>query len=216
MPNQSELDLASLRTEYSRASLDITSVVADPLLQFKHWFTEATDAGVLEPSAMMLATTSAEGIPSARVVLLKGLDNGFVFYTNYASHKGQDLEENPAAALLFFWPELQRQVRIQGTVHRTTEEESTAYFQSRPHDSQIGAWASAQSTVIESREALDQLHAEFASKFQEGSVPKPPTWGGFRLMPTHIEFWQGRPSRLHDRIRYRLVADTWTIERLCP
>lgn len=210
-------DIAKLRKEYQREELSEDSVSLHPIEQFHQWFTEALSSDLPEPTAMTLATASAEGMPSARTVLLKGVDDaGFVWYTNYASEKGQQLEQNPVAALLFFWPELERQIRVTGTVERLTREESEIYFHSRPRESQLGAWASQQSTVVVSRDSLDASYASVQEKFREGDVPLPPTWGGYRLIPSAIEFWQGRPSRMHDRIRYRKDGDAWCIERLAP
>ena len=210
------VEIAALRSEYTQATLSEADACADPMDQFRLWLNQAVESKALEPSAMTLATTSTDGIPSARIVLLKGADTGFVFFTNYLSQKGRDLESNPRAALLFFWPELERQVRIQGSVVQLSDEESTAYFVTRPRESQIGAWSSKQSTVVSSREYLDEVYTEYSAKFANNEVPKPPFWGGYRLCADSIEFWQGRASRMHDRIRYRQVRSTWTIERLSP
>lgn len=209
--------LADLRKDYARGSLDETSVAADPIRQFDAWFKQALDARLPEPNTMTLATVDARGYPSARIVLIKGVDErGFVFFTNYESRKGLDLAANPHASLLFYWIELERQVRVEGTVVKTNAEESDAYFHSRPLGSRIGAWASEQSRPIESRALLEAREKSFSERFGE-SPPRPPHWGGYRLVPETIEFWQGRPSRLHDRILYtRLSAGGWRISRLSP
>lgn len=190
----------------------------DPFLQFNKWFAEASSAGLREPNAMTLATASADGMPSARVVLLKAVDrSGMVFYTNYDSRKGRELRDNPRAAATFYWPELERQVRIEGAVERTSREESEAYFHSRPHGSQLGALASRQSEIIRGRTELEARLAELEAKYAGTAVPLPPAWGGYRLLPHSIEFWQARPNRLHDRLRYRKQPDgSWRIERLSP
>jgi pyridoxamine 5'-phosphate oxidase len=193
-------------------------VDCDPLKQFATWYDEVLAAGVSEQDAisMTLATATKNGRTSARVVLLKGVDdNGFVFYTNYQSRKGRDLAENPRACLLFYWPKVWRQVRIEGTVAKVSEPESDEYFQTRPLGSKLGAWASNQSEIVDSRETLERHFAEIEQRFGE-NVPRPPHWGGYRLKPSAIEFWQGRENRLHDRLRYRLDNGVWTIERLGP
>ena len=210
--------LADLRKEYARESLDISDVLSDPVEQFDKWFQEALNANVLEANAMNLATISEHGRPTSRIVLLKGVERGcFVFYTNYQSQKGRELEKNPACALTFFWPELERQVRIEGLAERLPHEQSEIYFQSRPRGSQIGAWSSPQSSVIANRELLEKRVDEISKRFDGQSVlPKPQQWGGYRVAPFEIEFWQGRPSRLHDRIVYSLVDQAWKINRLAP
>ena len=209
--------IADLRREYSLETLSRSSVDADPIAQFKKWFDEALSAEVMEPNAMTLATVDTTQQPSARVVLLKGFDeNGFVFYTNYQSAKGEQLARNPRAALMFFWKELERQVRIEGTIRQVSRDESEAYFQSRPRGSQIGALASEQSQVVASRDELEQRFKDIEQRFAEHAVPTPSHWGGYRLTPQMVEFWQGRQSRLHDRIRYRSDKDSWHIERLEP
>jgi pyridoxamine 5'-phosphate oxidase len=212
------MKLADLRQDYRLASLDISDVANDPIEQFKKWFDEAVKSELLEPNAMTLATVSAQGKPSARVVLLKGIENqGFVFYTNYESRKGEQLAANPNAALCFCWLELQRQVRIEGTIEKIDAAASDAYFQSRPVGSRIGAWASPQSDVIEDRAVLEQNEAFYKKRFDtEGVLPRPEHWGGYILKPTLIEFWQGRSSRLHDRILYVFDGAEWDIVRLAP
>jgi pyridoxamine 5'-phosphate oxidase len=213
-------DLAELRREYARAALDRDHVSADPIEQFRDWFAEAQDAEVIEPNAMTLATAAPDGTPSARIVLLKGVDDrGFRFYTNYDSRKGTELDQNPHAALVFWWGPLERQVRVEGTVERLPEEASTDYFHSRPRGSQLGAWASPQSRVVESREVLEENLAAVTEEYADETVPRPAHWGGYLVRPTQIEFWQGRPNRLHDRLRYRrpdVDTEDWTLDRLAP
>ncbi|WP_333819610.1 pyridoxamine 5'-phosphate oxidase [Ohtaekwangia sp.] len=212
------LAIADLRNEYSKASLDVTNVLPDPVRQFEKWFQEAVQAQVPEPNAMTLSTVNALGGPSSRIVLLKGIEsNRFVFYTNYQSAKGKDLERVPACALTFFWPELERQVRIEGVAGRIDAERSEQYFQSRPRGSQIGAWSSPQSSIIESRTILEERVAQIEKKFSGHEVlPKPHQWGGFEVEPVMIEFWQGRQSRLHDRIQFNKIDNAWKIYRLAP
>lgn len=211
--------VADLRQNYTFTDLLETEVDSDPIKQFATWFEEALNADLLEPNAMTLATASGDGKPSARIVLLKGYDErGFVFYTNYESTKGRQLIANPQAALVFLWDKLERQIRIEGKVVKLDGEESDNYFHSRPVGSQIGAWTSDQSRVIPNREVLEKRQQELVQKYSDGAtIPRPPHWGGFRLIPDAIEFWQGRPSRLHDRLVYRLQDDaTWKIVRLSP
>lgn len=210
--------VANLRRNYTRAGLNENETNPNPLIQFQTWFDQALNAELPEPNAMTLATADGKGTPSARIVLLKGLDEtGFVFYTNYQSRKGEQLAENPAAALVFWWAELERQVRIEGNVEKVSQAESEEYFASRPFGSQLGAWASPQSQVIASRSILEEKSWELEQKYANQELPKPPYWGGYRLLPTEIEFWQGRPNRLHDRLRYRQQEDgSWLRERLAP
>lgn len=209
-------DLANLRKDYALKTLDERDVDREPLKQFGVWMVEAIHAQVPEPTAMTLATADGNGRPSARIVLLKGIDpKGFVFYTNYESRKGRDLAANPAAALTFMWKELERQVRIEGRVEKVSAEESDAYFATRPLGSRIGAWASPQSRPIDGREWLETRWAELAGRYGD-TPPRPPHWGGYRLLPEYVEFWQGRMSRLHDRIVYRREAGGWRIERVAP
>ncbi len=211
------MSVADLRREYRRAGLDEALVDLDPFRQFGTWFTEAQAAGIEEPNAMTLATASPDGMPSARTVLLKGFDErGFAFYSNYESHKGRDLLDNPRAALLFYWKELERQVRLTGLIERMSREETEGYFRTRPIGSQIGALVSRQSQVVPSRAALEDEFARLEAEYAGKTVPLPDYWGGFRLSPTSFEFWQGRPNRLHDRLRYRPDEGGWRIERLSP
>lgn len=210
--------LAGLRKEYSKASLDITTVLPNPVDQFDKWFHEALKAKVHEPNAMSLATVGDNNRPSCRIVLLKGIEEGrFLFYTNYQSSKGKELENNPFCALTFFWPELERQVRIEGSVSRVDEKRSEQYFQSRPLGSQIGAWSSPQSSVIDNREILEERVKQIQTRFEGKDVlPKPHQWGGFEVEPSMIEFWQGRESRLHDRIQFTKAEKQWRAHRLAP
>lgn len=210
--------IADLRQEYSAQVLLEDSIAPDPIKQFQIWWQQVLQSEITEPNAMTLATASADGVPSARVVLLKGFDaDGFVFYTNYNSFKGRQLAENPKACLVFYWKELERQVRITGPVAPVPPEESDAYFKSRPEGSRIGAWVSPQSQVIESRQWLDNHYVQKAQELTGTNMERPPHWGGFAVKPVVMEFWQGRPSRLHDRIQYSLQPDnSWKIERLAP
>ncbi|MBI4625397.1 MAG: pyridoxamine 5'-phosphate oxidase [Verrucomicrobia bacterium] len=211
------MSLAELRKEYSLAGLAEKDLARDPFRQFDKWFQEAEAAKVVEPNAMTLATTSREGRPSARTILLKGVDGrGFVFFSIYESRKGRELEANPHATLLFPWLALERQVIIEGAVTRVPREESEAYFHSRPRANQLAAWVSQQSSIISGRAVLEQSMKALEQKYADQEVPVPPHWGGWRLVPETVEFWQGRRSRLHDRLRYRRVKDGWTIERLAP
>lgn len=211
-------NLEALRKEYSKESLDVENVSSDPIVQFNKWMGEAMQAEVPEPNAMSLATVGADNRPSCRIVLLKGIENNqFVFYTNYQSHKGKSLEANPYCALTFFWPELERQVRVEGIVSRVEESRSEAYFQSRPIGSQIGAWASPQSSMIDNRNILEARAEQITRRFEGMTkLPKPKQWGGFQVAPFMIEFWQGRQSRLHDRIAFSRVDDQWQRHRLAP
>ncbi|MGF1936758.1 MAG: pyridoxamine 5'-phosphate oxidase [Nostoc sp. ChiQUE02] len=210
--------VADLRKDYTLEGLSELEVDLNPFIQFKKWFDQALAAQLPEPNAMTIATATPDGKPSARMVLLKDFDErGFVLFTNYNSHKGQELAENPQAALVFWWAELERQVRISGYVEKISEAESDQYFHSRPANSRLGAWVSNQSEVIESREVLERRLQEFQSKYENQEISRPPHWGGLRVIPTEIEFWQGRPSRLHDRLLYsRLDNSTWNIQRLSP
>lgn len=211
-------EIANIRRDYRKATLDVTSVDRDPFKQFQKWFGEAMNSEVIEPNAMNLATVNEHGRPSSRMVLLKGLENGhFIFFTNYQSRKGKELHENPACALTFFWPELERQVRIEGISSRVEAGVSDQYFQSRPRDSQMGAWASPQSVIIDNRTILEKRFRDMEKKFEGQTVlPRPHQWGGYRIDPFQIEFWQGGAGRLHDRIQYLKVDGEWKIYRLAP
>lgn len=209
--------IADIRKDYTTETLLESDVAADPITQFRKWWEQVMASDVLEPNALTLATASSDGFPSARIVLLKDFDQrGFVFYTNYKSFKGLQLTENPKATLVFFWKELERQVRISGVVEKVSGAESDEYFASRPIGSRLGAWTSPQSNVIPNREWLEEEFEKRKEEFASGTVPRPPHWGGFRVRPVIVEFWQGRPSRLHDRIQYTLEGGSWKIERLAP
>lgn len=211
-------ELTGLRHEYDAHGLRRADLHSDPFKQFGAWFAAALAADIRDVNAMNLATATPDGKPSVRIVLLKAFDDrGFTFFTNYDSEKGKQLEANPNAALNFFWPKLERQIRISGSVERTSREDSAAYFHSRPPGSRLGAWVSKQSEVIDSRQILDARLEQMEERFADGEIPLPPHWGGYRLKPDQIEFWQGRPNRLHDRFRYSRQADgAWQIDRLAP
>ena len=213
-----DISVADLRKEYTFQGLSETEVHPNPFEQFKTWFNQALAAQLPEPNAMTLASATTDGKPYARIVLLKDYDErGFVFYTNYESHKGQQLVQNPWGAIAFWWTQLERQVRIEGRVEKVSELESDEYFQSRPKGSQLGAWASNQSQVIDSREVLERRLEQLKEEYENKQVPRPPHWGGFRVIPDEIEFWQGRPNRLHDRLLYRRgEGGSWKIQRLSP
>jgi pyridoxamine 5'-phosphate oxidase len=210
-------DLKDLRVDYGREPLEETGLATDPIAQFRHWFDEAAASGIPEPNAMSLATADDAGYPSCRTVLLKDLDErGFVFFTNYTSRKGRHLATNPRAAILFPWIALERQVEVTGRVEKLDDAESTAYFDSRPRGSRIGAWVSNQSTEIPSRQFLLERNDAFEKRFASGPIPRPDFWGGFRVIPETIEFWQGGHDRLHDRFRYTKTGDSWIRARLSP
>ena len=210
-------DIASIRRDYQMASLDEAASAASPMDQFTHWWEDATTSNIDEVNAFVLSTVDANRAPASRVVLLKGYTpEGFIFFTNYDSDKGKEVAANPNVAMNFFWKELERQVRITGTIKKISEEESAEYFHSRPLGSQVGAWSSPQSQIIPNREFLEKSFAENTKKYKEGIVPLPPHWGGYIVHPTQVEFWQGRSSRLHDRIRYSFENHQWTKVRLAP
>ena len=213
----SQSNISQLRREYKNRTLDEKDISEDPFTFFEQWMNEALGSDIIDPTAMTVATASADGIPTTRVLLLKEYSrDGMVFFTNYESRKGRQLAENPRACMHFFWPELERQITVEGRVEKLRREESEEYFHSRPVESQIGAWASHQSTPIGSRKELEDRFAELQKTYSDGNVPMPEYWGGYRLQPHRFEFWQGRPSRLHDRIEYLLKGDNWQIRRLEP
>jgi len=210
-------EISEIRRDYLYKELDESSIKSDPFEQFSVWMGESLKSNLIDPSAMILATSDKNGIPSVRVVLLKGVDpDGFVFYTNYESRKGKELLENPIASILFFWKELERQIRIEGKVEKISQKESEEYFHSRPIESQLAAWASEQSTVIPDRKYLEERFEELKTKYSGKKIPLPPFWGGLKLVPVHFEFWQGRENRLHDRICYLKENSGWKKERLAP
>ncbi|WP_030732389.1 pyridoxamine 5'-phosphate oxidase [Streptomyces sp. NRRL S-237] len=213
-----DIDPAMMRKQYRSEIVEEGSLAENPMDQFALWFQQAADSHLFEPNAMVVSTATPDGRPSSRTVLMKQFDGrGFVFFTNYASRKGRELAENPHVALLFPWHPIARQVIVTGTAARIGRDETAAYFRSRPHGSQLGAWASEQSSVIESRAELDRRYAELEARYPEGErVPVPPEWGGLRVVPEAVEFWQGHENRLHDRLRYVLDGDNWHVERLCP
>ena len=211
------VDVAARRAEYEGRGLDVGDLDPDPIVQFRRWMADAEEAKLVEPTAMALATAGADAMPTNRFVLLRGLDErGFAFYTNHLSEKGTELAANPRAALLFGWLALHRQVRVSGDVEQFDDAEADAYFAGRPRGSQLGAWASPQSVVVVDRAEIDRLVADAEKRFGDGPVPRPEFWGGYRVRPDAVEFWQGRPNRLHDRLRYRREGDAWVIERLAP
>jgi len=211
-------EIARLRIEYSKHTLDEESVLSTPFSQFEVWWNEVTEAKIEEPNAMILATAGTDGIPEARTVLMKGFnEDGFVFFTNYNSAKSRHLDENARCSLLFFWKEMERQVRIVGTAAKISTEETIAYFNSRPEGSKIGAWASPQSLVVAGKAWLKETFDYYRERFKHGEIPPPPHWGGYRVQPFRVEFWQGRPNRMHDRIQYSLSeTGNWEIVRLAP
>lgn len=211
------IDIAGLRKNYTRGGLREDDLTADPVILFRQWLKEAVDSKVAEPNAMSLATVSGDGTPNSRVVLLKDVGERTIrFYTNYTSRKGQDLKTNPFAAVNFWWPELERQVRLKGSIKKVSREESEAYFESRPRESQLGAWASSQSSEVENRDKLKEQYDKISKRFRNTTIPTPEHWGGFDIHVNEIEFWQGRPSRLHDRILFTYEQDEWNYKRLQP
>ena len=210
-------NLADLRQHYTKGGLEEHQIPDSPFILFNEWFLQAGELGVLEPNAMIISTVSADNKPSSRVVLLKGIeDGGFIFYTNYESRKGKELEHNPYISVLFFWPEAERQIRIEGKVSKISTETSKAYFVSRPRESQLGAWASAQSSIIEGRHSIEESYQQCLAQYDGKEIPLPDFWGGYIIHPSSFEFWQGRPSRLHDRMKYNKQQDSWHIVRLSP
>lgn len=217
MKSSVDRDVSKLRREYARSGLEESGLARDPVEQFRLWISEAFDADLVEPYAMTLATAAPDGTPSARIVLLRGFDErGFTFYTNYEGRKGEELSENPKAALVFYWDALERQVRVEGGVSKLPEVESDEYFASRPRGSRIGAWASRQSAVLDRRESLEERVRELERKYPDDEIPRPPFWGGFRVSHERVEFWQGRESRLHDRLLYERDGGAWKVTRLQP
>jgi pyridoxamine 5'-phosphate oxidase len=210
------MNISAIRKDYALKTLEISDVNKNPFEQFHIWLQEAINSEALEVNAMTLSTLGLDGFPNGRIVLLKDIDSGFVFFTNYESEKGKELENSPKASLTFFWPELERQVRVNGLVEKVSNEESDDYFFSRPLGSQIGAWASPQSKKIPSRELLEEMKLDVEKEFSNKPIQRPPHWGGFRLIPNKIEFWQGRPSRLHDRLIFESNEGSWEISRLAP
>jgi pyridoxamine 5'-phosphate oxidase len=211
------MNLESIRIEYTRGALDISNIGNDPFIFFGKWLDEAIYTGIADPTAMSVSTIGQDGFPQSRIVLLKSFDNlGFIFFTNYTSQKGKSIEQHPGASLLFFWPELQRQVRITGEVNKVSREITESYFSSRPRSSQIGAWASAQSEEIPSREHLEKLFEDIEEKYRDTDIPAPAHWGGYILKPLRFEFWQGRESRMHDRFSFEKTDSGWHIRRLAP